>query len=66
MCESVGDFYDYLHEILDKHEANYNVEDGTVRLLKRGFLAKLRLGHPTVTLRRRLPWCLFPNNFSNE
>ena len=36
MCESVGDFYDYLHEILDKHEANYNVEDGKFHISERG------------------------------
>ena len=28
MCESVGDFYDYLHEIIEKHEKDYNIEDG--------------------------------------
>ena len=28
MCETVGDFYDYLHEIIEKHEKDYNIEDG--------------------------------------
>jgi len=27
MCETVGDFYDYLHEIIEKHEKDYNIED---------------------------------------
>ena len=28
MCESVGDFYDFLHDVIDEHEAKYNIEDG--------------------------------------
>ena len=28
MCESIGDFYDFLHTVMDEHEANYNIEDG--------------------------------------
>ena len=30
MCETVGDFYDYLHEIIEKHEKDYNIEDGNL------------------------------------
>ena len=62
MCESVGDFYDYLHEILDKHEANYNIEDGTFyKDFQKGFSrektfpAKLRQGDPIEKLRRQFP-----------
>ena len=28
MCESVGEFYDFLHDVMDEHEAKYNIEDG--------------------------------------
>ena len=28
MCETLADFYDYLHAIIEKHESEYNVEDG--------------------------------------
>ena len=45
MCESVGDFYDYLHEILDKHEANYNVEDGKFHISERGSEGRDEHGH---------------------
>ena len=30
MCETIGDFYDYLHEIIEKHEKDYNIEDGEI------------------------------------
>ena len=30
MCETIGDFYDYLHEIIEKHEKYYNIEDGEI------------------------------------
>jgi|ERR1719284_684572 len=33
MCESVGEFYDFLHDVLDEHETKYNIEDEPTCLL---------------------------------
>ena len=28
MCEKIGDFYDNLFDCIDRHEKNYNEDDG--------------------------------------
>ena len=41
MCETIGDFYDYLHEIIEKHEKYYNIEDGEIEFtIVNDFLAR--------------------------